>query len=315
MAFDGAPWVVEGANTSAAAGRVLANAATRDAQGVMLPGDLKVTATPTASQAVRIATGAAVVRNVQAPGESYIGLARSLTDVNINVTGTPRTDLLVGEIIDPDFPPWQPNSVPDPLNGPFWRPHVLQGVGAGTIRASDVVSYSAIALARIAVPATGNITTGMITDLRRLVQPRTWRELYSFNCGANPVTLQSTDFVDWPTVQMNVFVPEWATWADMRTDIAGILQLGPLADVELRSHMGPFQISGSMLLDQDSFSDGVRQSAILTNSGFIPPQYRGTTITLKAMARVIFGDSHPGRYKVDATTHVGYDIQFTERTV
>jgi hypothetical protein len=77
MAFDLVPWAIEGASTDAALARVLANIASKNAEGINLPGDFKVTALGTPGPQVNIAPGGMVVRNAQAPGESYVGIARS----------------------------------------------------------------------------------------------------------------------------------------------------------------------------------------------------------------------------------------------
>lgn len=212
MAFDGNPWAVEnGANMSAAVARAAHYAATRGAQGITEPGDLKVTQTSVASQAVEIAAGSATVLNHGADGESYHGLARTPTNVPISVSGSTRHDLIIGRIIDPDFSPWQPSDVPDAVNGPYWEPHVVQGVTSSTTLASDVVGYSAIALARVAVPAAGNITNAMITNLRELAQPRSELQQYT-TIPTDDAHLSSDPWVNWPEeANRNVFVPAWAT--------------------------------------------------------------------------------------------------------
>lgn len=317
MAFDGVPWVVEnGAQISGAAGRVLANAASRDAQGVLLPGDLKVSATPTASQAVRLDTGSAVVRNAQAPGESYIGLARSTTDVDIDVTGSPRTDLIVGRIIDPDFSPWQPSDVPDPVNGPYWEPYVIEGVTSGTDEASDVVGYSAIALARVAVPASGNITNGMITDLRKLVQPRNFPDLAAVQDPArDDLTTTDTAYRDWPAnVKHTVIVPDWATHAL----VALMVSYGTddqACDAFQRIAFGGLT-GGSAIIDHNATGSGFGerfQNWIFAE--FDVTSLQGEPVDIMPQAVRAFETTNTGALYTETWDQVVFDVRFVERTV
>jgi hypothetical protein len=216
VAFDLVPWAIEGASTDAALARVLANIASHNAEGVNLPGDFKVSALGTPGPQVSVATGGMVVRNAQAPGESYVGIARSDTLVDIAPTsGASRSDLLIAQVIDPDFAPWQPYTDPNQkLNGPYFQPVIISGVAPSVTKASDVVSYAAYAIARIDIPnSTTNIQDTMIVDLRKLAQPQTstFKKVVPGPVSQDNLAITDTNWRNWPTGSITVDIPEWAT--------------------------------------------------------------------------------------------------------
>jgi hypothetical protein len=204
--------------------RVFANAATRDSEGVVLPGQFKTTALGSPGAAVSIAPGGLVVRNAQKTGESYIGRAQTATQVSIspNNGGSTRRDLVLARIIDPDYSPWQPSGTPGAPNtsvpnGPYFEPYVLSGVGAVTSAAQAGITYSAVALARVDMPAGAQtVQSGYITDLRQLAQPRIGFA-YDVQTVASSQQLLVTDTTakDWPLNSLQVYVPRWATHAQV----------------------------------------------------------------------------------------------------
>ena len=220
MAFDPVPWAINSASTDAALARVLANIASHDAEGINLPGDFKVSALGTPGPQVSVSTGGMVVRNAQAPGESYVGIARSATLVDIAATtAAARSDLLIAQVIDPDFAPWQPYTDPNQvLNGPYFQPVIISGVSNTVTEASQVVSYAAYAIARIDIPNnTTNITDTMIVDLRHLAQPRHDSVMSVLATGStkDSLTTAETTWANWPNNSIQVTVPTWATHAQV----------------------------------------------------------------------------------------------------
>lgn len=311
--FDGVPWAVEnGANTTAAVARAAHYAATRGAQGVTEPGDLKVTATATPSQQVSVAAGSATILNHAAPGESYHGLARTPTPQPISVSGAARTDLLIARIIDPDFSPWQPSDVPDPVNGPYFLPHVVQGVSPSTTKASDVVSYSAVALARIAVPASGNITNAMITDLRQLAQPRQEPQQFTVVPSANE-TLTLGAYGAWPTqTSRQVFVPAWATKVIVEVLMGGLKVSAGAVWGAVRARLGASLTTTPAGYDINTTnSDNAydRTTLFVADTLTLPSVYRGTTQTF-SLEGVRSGGATA--IEVDGTTTVSMKLTFLE---
>lgn len=316
MAFDGVPLLVTGGNTRASVVRGGLFAGTNGRQGVVLPGDLKVTATPTASQAVRIAAGGAVVLLRQAAGQSYYGGAATSTDVPIVVDGVARTDMVIGRIVDPEFSPWSAASVASATEGPFWEPFVLRGVSSGATKASDVVSYSALELARVAVPASGNVTSSMITDLRSLAQPRTYVDNVA-QAGpgtADYVTTSETAWHNWPPNSHATFVPEWATHAQVRVTFASILSTGS-ADVNLRVQFG--SLTGPIAyFDKNSGSGGGAEATTqIVYAEFDVRTMAGTTQTLRTNARRTFETVNLGDVWFDGGMIIDYQVTYSERLV
>jgi len=312
--FDGKPWAVEhGATIPAAVARAAHYAATKGRQGVTRPGDLKVAATPSASQGVRIGTGSATILNQQAPGESYQGLARTFTDVNVTVNGSARTDLVIGRIIDPDFAPWQPSDVPDGVNGPYWRPYVVPGVSSSTTKASDVVSYSAVELARIAVPASGNITNGMITDLRRVTNVDRERHVSSVLPTDTRFTAPPANGRVWfPFVNELIFCPEWATRAQIVVTVSSLLFDSGVYQGRIRAEYGWNGTTVTSLNTEDAGLDSPaarnRQTIMMATEVAIPEEFRGEFHYLRT--GTITNGGITGRAVADDWTTIGVDVEF-----
>lgn len=320
MSFDTVCWSITGASTPAALGRVLANIASQNTQGINLPGDLKVTQLGSPGGGVQIAAGAAVIRNAQAAGETYVGKASSPTTVSIPPTGgSARSDLVVAYVIDPDFAPWSPYTTPTQiLNGPYFLPGVLPGVASSTTAASQVVSYSAVELARIDIPAsTSVITNAMIHDLRGLARPRTQRSL-SIQPGASdlqelPVT--QTTYAQFPSNTFTLTVPSWATTADVIMGFQFLVSSNPVNSnnqIVFGSLTGStqfFDYNGS----QAAF--GAEMYAFSNYAQFNVASLQGQTITVTHQAERTFTGGSTGNLEYNTGQQVSLDVQFSERTV
>lgn len=319
MAFDAVPWAIGGgAEVSDETARLFANIATRDAQGVALPGDLKVTALGTPGGAVQIAPGGVVIRNVQAPGQSYVGRGGSTTQVAIAPTGSGagRSDLIIARVRDPDFAPWQPYTDPVQIAaGPYFEPFVISGVSPTTQFASEVVSYSAEALARIDIPAsTAAITDAMITPLRRLVSPRTWFAYDLVRATGTQNLSTSTVFAQWPSNSINVAVPTWATHAQVTAEFQSLVAIG-LAYSEHRVVFGGSS-GPAFTLDNDTTTQaggGERVPMPITGE-FDVRSVQGQTLVLKTEARRISA-GQTSTLRADTRTLIQYDVRFSERVV
>lgn len=331
MAFDSVPWAIGGgALHSDEVARIFANAATRDAQGVLLPGNLKVTALGTPSGAVTIAAGAAVIRNQQAAGQSYIGRAGSSTQVSVsaNNSGSIRRDLLIAEVVDPDFAPWQPSDVPDPASGPYFRPRIISGVAANTTTLAQAgLTSSGVPLARIDIPnGTVNITNAMIVDLRSLAQPRTG---FAFDVQAvasqQILALAQTAYTDWPLNSLGVYVPPWATHAQVGINLQSPLGYGAgsgngngNADAYVRVNMNGLT-SNPSVWDWNAPSNLAVTDAIgipVTAYGEFDVQaMRGQTVVVKPQAARYATGVNTGKVVLDTWHQVEFDVRFSERTV
>lgn len=176
MTWDNSPWAVEGGQTSADVGRLLAWHATSGFVGVAKPTDLVVKALSVPGGSVRVMPGACTVP-VKALGktnQTYIGANPSEDVIAIPATGSGggRSDLIVARVENPIAgEPWQPPA--DPITGQYIFTRRYPSVPAGTTHVVQVdPSASALTLARIDIPAsTGTITDAMIHDLRGVANP------------------------------------------------------------------------------------------------------------------------------------------------
>jgi hypothetical protein len=304
--------------------RSFANAATRDSQGINLPGDLKVTALGTPGEAVNIATGATIIRNAQQPGESYIGRARTTTQVAIprNNTGSVVRHLLIARIIDPDYSPWQPSGSAgapntDVATGPYFQPFLVSGVAANVVRASQVVSYAAVALARIDVASVASgaspVTQAMIVDCREMAQPRI-AFAYDIQRGLSTefVAVTDTTYKDWPSNSLQVYVPRWATHAQVTADLLGIKTTGD-SDMVMRTSLGG-SVSPDVVFD-NNIPPGATESVPFSAYGeFLVTGVQDTTVTLKTQAKRTLV-SNTGLIYFDTKQFIKYDVRFSERVV
>lgn len=304
--------------------REFASAATRNSQGICLPGDAKVTATGSPSGQVSVAPGGLIIRNFQSPGESYVARIPSATLVNIAPTsGSGRSDLLIGRIRDPDFSPWGPATGwgGTLLFGPYFDLFVVSGVSNVTTKASQVVAYSGVELARIDIPpSTTNITNAMIVPLRALAQPRTGFAA-ALQSGPTPedfLTLAETSYVNWPLNSVGVTVPDWATNCMCEITLNQVMTNGN-AYADTRINFGGL-FSTSVAYDHNQPPSAVNGDVF---SGLLHTIYgdidvtslQGQTVTVKPEAKRAFTGIALDNMSVNAKQQVKFDFRFVERTV
>lgn len=319
MAFDQVPWAISGSQLDAFVMRELANIATRDTEGIQLPGNCKVSATGTPSGQVSIAAGGLIVRNRQAAGQSYVGYAPSSTLVSIAPTaGAGRSDLVVATVRDPDFAPWSPYTDPtDILFGPYFYPEVISGVSSSTTTfAATGLTYSALALARIDIPAgTTNITNAMITDLRELAQPRA-SEAYDIQTVSSTQNILTSDttYKDFPTNPLSVKVPKWATHAQVIITLNQV-RCDNDADANFRVNFGG--TTGPNVLfsfDKPAFVTSDYEGTLVQVYAEINvTSMQGTTVTVKPQGQRVAGPT--GNMRMTAQDFVAFQINFSERVV
>ena len=319
MTWDSVPWFVGGgAQHSPEVARLLAYAATSGAEGIVTPGDLKVAPLAIPGSSIRVLAGAALILNRAASGNQQTYVGRNPTEDVVAIaptgSGSGRSDLVVAQIRDPFMPGESWEDPDDPTVGPYIFTTVIPNVSQNTTKPPTGVS--GIALARLDIPAnTATITSAHIKDLRKLAQPRSERQMFSTTHSGHLQLSDATTYRTWPNVTMQVEVPAWATYADLRVNISGISQIGAFADAWIRAHIGNSVVSTSLYMDNDGWSDGIRHSTVLTASGPLLTAERGTVITLKTSALRYTDAAHPGYYQADPATQIGFDIQFSEKAV
>lgn len=317
MALDSTPWFVGGgAQHSPEVARTFAYAATRGAEGVVGLGDLKVSAQAVPNGTLRVVPGAALVANRYAGGgqQAYVLRNATQTDVSVAPTGSDgaRTDLVVARVLDPQYGGAAPA---DPTQFDYARIEVIQGVPAGTLTARELMlGYPAIALAKFRIPAsTATITDSMITDLRKVANPRRERAMRAIYPTA---ALSMTNaYGNWPITAAQrpiVPVPVWATQLDIVVHISGAKFVkGSAADfvAGIRTVFGS-DVSGQFgIIVQDAEDTNGRYHYSLIGSHKITAAMRGTDqlITLQAQRT-----STTGNVTADYQTSVIVDWEFSE---
>jgi len=247
VAFDGVPWAVEDGAPTPAVLRSLAWAAGAGAEGIISGPDLRVTALGMPGGAVQAAPGVAVVpaAGPSFSGQSYVVRAPTSTQVPVGATaaGGGRSDLVVARVENPQADPSWPIPT-DVTVGPYVFLRVIQDVPPGTTRVQDVrPGDSAVTLARIDIPAaTSVITQAMITDLRKLAQPRSARVARILSgAWSTPDTIGALTaaWEDFPLgARWNIQIPTWATHAVLEASWSQILAPDGEARGQLRARLG-----------------------------------------------------------------------------
>ena len=324
MSWDSVPWFVGGgAEHSPEVARLLAYAATGGAEGIVTPGDLKVSPYAVPGAGVRAAAGAALILNRAAGGTAQTYAARNPTvdTVEIAPTGSAggRSDLIVAQIEDPHMAGETWDEPADPKVGPYIFTRVIPNVPAGTTRLRDLPGYSgrsAVVLARIDLPAsTGTVTAAMISDLRKVARPRQARAVGTVApTSAGRGWMNPTTETLWPNRALSVDVPEWATKVVVTGSLVGVLQFFGNADLTgfLRLGAGTGSVSGvafNFVLEADP-TDKQRTTLVFTMEVAVPAAMRGTTQPLGLYA--FRNGTAAGRYGTDGATRLVLDATFSE---
>lgn len=313
MALESVPWFVGGgAEHSPDVARMVANAATSNAAGVLGNLDFRVTPLPVPGTKVRIAAGAAVIPNgyLAAPDygkQSYIARAADVTDdtdVTATGSGAGRSDLVVVRIDDPQFGGQAPV---DPVVGPYVRFEIIENVTPGTTALPVDLGYPAVVLARIDLPpSTGTVTSGHITDLRKVANPKRIRDLYNTQ-PTSPSNITSGAYAAWtPQANRNIVVPSWATQVKIIGHLAAVVCRNDSALAYVRGKFGA-QYLQEVGIDMDV---NTRGTALVTDTLVIPANVRGTTVTLSLEAHT--GAGGPGLIQTDVFSTVLWDVEFLE---
>lgn len=324
--MEGVPWMIGGgAKHSADVGRTLAHIAAGGREGVVEPGDWKVSATtPNANAQVHVAKGAGAIRNrsANAESQSYTARALSVSDLDISLpAAAPRSDLVVLRIKDPQFAPWQPYAAgsTERQNGPYAFPEIIPGVPAGIISAAELgLSQSLYAVARIDVPAgQSQVQQSWIKDLRQLIKAE--REEVQLVSGVPPAggeNLTSAAFARWITpASFTVKVPSWATHYIARLDVLNSIMYGPNGFGVLGLYAGNTLVASNpyaVLAGAGTSSRSSIQSAI--SNGELAAPTPGQNVTFSLYGRRD-SDSSSGYLSADAQTRAVLNITWLQRVV
>lgn len=303
------PMMVHGGNHPARAMRLMIRDLARGRQGIAEAGDLKVRPLEAPGPGVRVGDGSALIHGLRPWQGAYTQSNIGDAVVEIPPTGPfARTDLLVLRIEDPEF-----EGERDPRTQDIGYFHLIQDIGNEVTPAPR--GMTAIPLARITLPRnTAAVTAEMITDLRRIANPRTERTLHT----AHPQSAQQLPgehgrWVAWPKeTAWDVDVPAWATKATTVITLSGLRAEAGSIYAELRTRFGERNAKPTVVDDDGTTTR--RTSVTLADTFAVPPGYRGTRLHLAVQINQVdkYGD---GDLSVAKGTTVVAEIVFTESPV
>ncbi|MFB7500412.1 hypothetical protein ACFC09_38030 [Streptomyces sp. NPDC056161] len=302
------PLMVHGGNHSARAMRLMIRDLARGRQGVAEAEDLKVRPLQTPGPGVRVGNGSALIHGVRPWQGAYTQTNIGDAVVDVPPTGPfARTDLLVLRIEDPEY-----EGERDPCREDIGYFHLAQGMDQD---ASVLREMTAIPLARITLPRnTAAVTAEMITDLRRLANPRTERTLHTVHpTDTEKAPTQHGQWANWPKeAAWELDIPSWATKAITVVTLSGLRAEAGNIYAELRTRLGEHNAAPTVVDDDGTTTR--RSSVTLADTLTLPSAYRGTRQHLSVQINQIdkYGD---GDLTVARGTTVTTDVQFTESPV
>jgi hypothetical protein len=308
MALISRPLLVNGATHPAEQFRMMVRDLARGSEGITQGDDMKVTQRSTPGGGVSVSDGSAVVRGRANVFQGhYAAFNQGIADVPIAATGSSaRSDMLILRIEDPQYEGTL-NPAVDQIN--YFQ--IISNVSASATAIPD--GRTGIPLARIDIPAsTSTITTAMITDLRKVANPRRDRRLYTQSPSADSALIGGSATFSYFTTALGWFipVPDWATTVRIRVDVCPIRFSVNDYYGYLRATFG-----SSLTLQQTAIDDNQgtvvrRIPAICADTLTVPSGYRGLTQQLRAQASGLNGQA--GRINVGPPTTLIADVEFEE---
>ncbi|MFJ7297548.1 hypothetical protein [Streptomyces collinus] len=313
MALHPVPIATKNAEHSAQQFRMMIKDLARDNQGVTTGLDMKVTALSTPGAGVQVGDGSAVIAGKVSSVQGYYNAYNIGSDtVGISATGgVGRSDMLVLRVEDPEY-----EGTRDPAEDPIVFFEIVPNVSSS---ATTVPSgYSAIPLARIDIPAsTATITNAMITDLRKIANPRRERTLYQhFYSGAlTQISGTSGTWQNFPSaVNWTIPIPAWAGKVKVVLTAAGIRLDDGFVFGGYTFQLGTKEAAQSVNID-DNQGTGVRRQTYITADTLsltdtAGAAMRGTNQTLRPRMRCTSGNA--GKIGADGATTFIADVEFEE---
>lgn len=309
MALFPAPILTNGATHSAQQFRMLVRDLARGAEGITEGDDLKVTQRATPGAGVLVGDGSAVVRGrVNTFQGTYSACNIGAVDVPIAATGSGagRSDMLILRIEDPEY-----EGTLNPATAEIAYFQIISGVSSSATTIPD--GRTGIPLARIDIPAsTSTITNAMITDLRKIANPRRDRNLLLQTPTALSTNIGGTSgtFTNFSTATgWNIAIPTWASKVVLSLSIGQIRYNTGAFYGAVRATFGASLTVQSVVLD-DNQTNVRRNTVVFGDTLTIPSAYRGTTQTLRYQACGYPGNT--GFVGVDAATTLVADVEFQE---
>jgi hypothetical protein len=301
------PILTNGATHPASQFRMLVRDLARGAEGITEGDDLKVTQRSTPGGGITVADGSGVIQGRDDAFQGHYSACNvGAVDVDIASTGgTGRSDMVILRIEDPEY-----TGDLDPETDQIAYFQVISNVSSSATAIPD--GRTGIPLARIDIPSsTATITNAMITDLRKVANPRRERTRYLYS----PASLSEfSGDGTWRTLggsgaPWSIPVPSWATKAIISVDGSSIrLSTNPIFG-QFRFLFGASLTGQSVNLDDNQ--TGVRRITGMTADTLtLPAAYRGTNQTLTA--QFVGQTGYGGKIGYDGATTILADVEFVE---
>lgn len=302
------PILTNGADHPAAQFRMLIRDLARGAEGITEGDDLKVTQRATPGGGITVSDGSCVIKGRDDAFQGhYSAYNAGAFDVDIAATGgTGRSDMLIVRVEDPEY-----TGSLNPAVDQIVYFQVISNVSSSATAIPD--GRTGIPLARIDIPAsTATITNAMITDLRKVANPR--RDFYQFiqspSSLSTDISGTSGTYSNFSTAAgWSVAIPDWATTAILSLAVGQIRYNTAAFFGGLRATFGASLTVQPVVLDDNQ--SGVRRGTIVLGDTLtIPSAYRGTSQTLRFQACGSTGNA--GKVGVDSSTTLLANVQFLE---
>lgn len=327
--FDPGPYAVDGSRLRAATLRAALAASTSKAEGIVSPADCKVHQLPVPGAGVAIDRGTVLVRNRSGSVRDETYAARGALDSTVDGPASSpqaRSHLVVLRIKDPEFSPWVLPAGTDAATYQYPEPIIIQNVPAGTTSAAQLnLGYSAVALARLDIPANATtITDSMIKDLRKVALPRRERFVTSWRQPSGTSEWWSHEWNGAPrhypaAMSIPVACPEWATQVKMIVNVGNMLEFGGAFTGGMRAEYGwggqtqviaGFTEMSGLHNENEASRPTERNTIVIAGELYLPADYRGKTHNVRLAAEINPGAE--GTIAVDEWTTVTVDLEFVE---
>ncbi|TXS39695.1 hypothetical protein EAO77_36115 [Streptomyces sp. t39] len=307
-----APILTDGATHSAQQFRMLVRDLARGNEGITEGDDLKVTELDTPGGGVQISDGSGIVTgrvNAFQGSYSVANVGVDTVDVAANGGGATRYDMVILRVEDPEY-----EGTLDPAPGEDYINYFDVIPNVGSTATTIPGGLTGIPLARIAIPAaTSVITDGMITDLRKVANPRRERRLYVQTPTSSSTAISGTSST--PTyfstaAGWTIDVPEWATQAIISFSIGGLRLSSGDYYGNISATFGAALVVEPVIVDDDQGGGVRRPTHIMGDTLTIPDAYRGTSQLLRARGLAAAGNA--GSMQIDASSTLIADVEFVE---
>lgn len=327
-------WAVDGeTDVPSQIARLMLRSATRNGNGIVEIGDLRVEELDVPGPAVVARDGAFVARGAEDLWQgSYWGY--NIGDEQINLTPTssagPRSDLIYLRVEDPTSTNggWAHDPNVDPLAALV----VVEGVSSGTTKIP--AGTTGIPLARIDRPAsTGTVLQEHIVDLRKMLDPRTTSEQFALmGSWTSADSIGNVVFPTWELwpngAEFPIDVPTWAAEAVISWQVGGAQYIssgGPGGTASNKDARGRTRAVLGTVTTWSSYhwirngggglgstADYTRTTIVGGDTIDIPQALRGTTQNLVLQGCAEASDSGNGRIEVDGGSSLTMEITFRE---